>query len=340
MLLKKKNGFTLVELLVVMSIIGLLAAVLVTQVSKMTETARALKCKANLKNLGQAALNYGVDNGRMPWAGSHECTESRGTSGGSVARVDLRRGWVDWTTKAGEIETWPKDYSPGSASYSGNGRMVTYCEGKPGFISVTNGVLWQYMGRDISSYVCEAFRSKVNSVEPIYRSYFMNCYFGYNKNFMPLNALSDGHRQISPNSFHNFDYNFKRNLTADNNKSAASVDVTGERLLLFAELPVTQSGIDPVRAVDGVIETQIIDQNYNIANPMPLAEVIGFNHMVGKRYVAHVVFADGHVDVLYAPLKTSDAQYFKKWTGYLCNGLDVPKNSGQWTLPPKFIDLL
>jgi len=55
------KGFTLVELLVVISILGVLAAALTTQVGRTRASGQAVRCKANLKNLAQAALSYAVD---------------------------------------------------------------------------------------------------------------------------------------------------------------------------------------------------------------------------------------------------------------------------------------
>ena len=46
------NGFTLIELLVVIAIIGLLAAILFPVFARARETARAIQCTSNLKQVG------------------------------------------------------------------------------------------------------------------------------------------------------------------------------------------------------------------------------------------------------------------------------------------------
>jgi prepilin-type N-terminal cleavage/methylation domain-containing protein/prepilin-type processing-associated H-X9-DG protein len=314
MLFRKRTGFTLVELLVVMSIIGVLAAALITQVTKMKETARSMKCKANLKNLAQAALNYGVDHSRMPWAGSHEDVNAVRSSSGFTTRVDLRRGWVDWTTQGGTTEIWPKPYSSG-ASFSSKGTMVASMESQSGYLSVTNGSLWSYMGKDFAAYVCEAHKSKVksesNTRNDIYRSYFMNGYFGYNKDYTPVTR---NYRDVYLNSL-------------ASRGSAAT-------LLLFAEMPIKQSGVDSKLAVDGVLETVIVGYNDGAdTKSKPQREIIGYNHLVGKRYVAHVAFADGHVDVFNLPGDFKDVDKLKAQAYFLCNGYDLPKETKDWKIP-------
>ncbi|MBK6614195.1 type II secretion system major pseudopilin GspG [Ottowia sp.] len=66
--LRRAAGFTLIELMVVLVIIGVLAALIVPNVLDRTDDARATAARTDVHNLMQALKLYKLDNQRFPTA--------------------------------------------------------------------------------------------------------------------------------------------------------------------------------------------------------------------------------------------------------------------------------
>jgi len=61
-----RKGFTMIELMAVLIILGLLATVLVRNFMGQTDKARVITTKANLKILHAAVMQFKMDTGRFP----------------------------------------------------------------------------------------------------------------------------------------------------------------------------------------------------------------------------------------------------------------------------------
>ncbi len=301
----RKLGFTLVELLVVIAIIGILAGALVALSTRAGESARAMRCRVNLKNLTQAVLSTGSSGSWMVHAGSYENCWPAMYGGHYTTMYYERSGWVEWTgrPRGGQIKSMPGSTSRFYAqSRSPNDVAV---------VSITNNAtIFNAVGKDYGTYYCDTHKKTCakKGMNYVVRSYVMNAYFGYD--FRNGKAVTAPFRGIKIGD-----------LSA---RGGAGT------LLMFAELPIYKPGNRFPHEVnikseynsgspcwaDGVLETAI--SGYT-GDSVKNKEYIGFNHLVGKRYVAHVSFADGHVEALVEPSDSSEER-LKDLTEDLCNG--------------------
>jgi prepilin-type N-terminal cleavage/methylation domain-containing protein/prepilin-type processing-associated H-X9-DG protein len=85
----KRRGFTLVELIVVITIIAVLMGIVLPAVQNAREAARRMSCTNNLKQLGIAALHYESDYGVFPTGGRGPVNVGGRPTGATNLMVEL-----------------------------------------------------------------------------------------------------------------------------------------------------------------------------------------------------------------------------------------------------------
>ena len=83
-LLKKQEGFTLLELLIVIVIIGILAVLIIPNLVSGPQRARDSQRKSDLRNIKTALETYYNDNNSYPTAGGASCTPNASGCLGTV----------------------------------------------------------------------------------------------------------------------------------------------------------------------------------------------------------------------------------------------------------------
>src|SRR5438876_1057946 len=91
---RKRRGFTLVELLVVIGIIAILIGILIPALTKARQQAQRAACLSNLKSIAQIMLIYAADNQQQIPLGTNSDTYQASY----FIAVHLGSGEVRWPT--------------------------------------------------------------------------------------------------------------------------------------------------------------------------------------------------------------------------------------------------
>ena len=305
--MKSKKGMTLLEMLVVIGIIGILAAVLLSQFGGATESAKAAQCMNNLRSLSVAVINTATAQTDGVYPSARSVKHKDINSNGKINWY-LFRGWISWT-KNGDVTSRTK--VEGSDIYLGDQSDDNI------WLAITNGAIWTATGKSRAAYNCpvhENLYKKKNGGRAPGWSYVMNSRFGTHTTD---SKQPDYHSwSIRMDGIH-----VKRNVSDKN-----STKVAADKLLMFAEIQALTLENNTVGAPEP--DFSGMGEAGDAVLKSDSGEVIGFNHKVsGGRYAGHVAFADGHVEKFLLPKRGS----LTDLTTYLCQGYDVTFDGAAYT---------
>ncbi len=125
----KKAGFTLIEVLVVVVILGILATIIVPRIMGRPEEARRVKAQVDIKSIETALSMYKIDNGSYPSTEQGLAALVKKPTTGDIPRKWREKGYLAKVPK----DPWGNEYvylSPGS---SGDYDLMSYgSDGEPG----------------------------------------------------------------------------------------------------------------------------------------------------------------------------------------------------------------
>ncbi|MBQ6010858.1 MAG: type II secretion system protein [Kiritimatiellae bacterium] len=308
----RRMGFTLIEMLVVLGILGILIAALLPMIGGSRDSALKAKCQNNMRNLAQAVHSWAQarsDNlGHLPAAGFYRSVDH-------TSRKILYYPHRPWISNKGSISMLNSSTASvflGDIAHFTDSEMD--CRN-----AVTNGAIWHAVGAAFEVYRCpvhaRAFEQKHNR-QPGW-SYMMNQEFGYNQ---------DGGNSAIAFFGATLNANITVATTSTGYRKNGQASRNPDKVLMFAEV----QGLDIDDSKHGVSLKALLDGGGTQTDAVLeyTKEDMGFNHPLGKhKYGGNVAFADGHVETIVMPTKMKA----RDLTRYLCQGYDVPHDGSAYT---------
>ncbi len=147
----RKKAFTLTEMLVVMAIVSILAALLVPSLSRAKDSAHSVACMNNLRSAMMGMIMYLDDNDwKFPSGQMTGAVETIDITGGPfkqlipyIYKEDSLNGMVNGVFPQGFVWECPSDKE--KASFSGKGMPFAGIEFWPGSYGYNYSVAWEYL---------------------------------------------------------------------------------------------------------------------------------------------------------------------------------------------------
>lgn len=301
---KRRFGFTIIELLVVIGIIAVLLAALIPLMSGSRDSALTAKCKNNMHALAQGVISVAQANGEyghFPAAGMYRSIDYKSRK---KKQYYPHRPWISNVGNVSMLNGTIGSIDLGAvAHFMDSDDQVRF--------AITNGAIWEAVN-SVDVYRCPAHANayeKANKGRKPGWSYMMNQEFGFNRN--------------GAGSLSFFGASIKGMITvatgSDGERTKNSAARGHDKVLLLAEIQgvdVSSENLTGIVSGGGIESDAVLEYT---------REDMGFNHPIGKRkWGGNVAFADGHVDTIILPTKETKGISRRDLTRYLCQGYDVP----------------
>ncbi len=265
-----RSAFTLIEMLVVISIIALLAAILFPVFAKVREGGRKTVCLSNLKQLGLAFQQYTSDyGGRFPGSGAYQLWGNPSA-------------WVGGTTDKPIADITDQKPIADPANASGTGYFSA---------SVEKGALFPY-SKSASIYVCPS--NADGAVKKL--TYSMNCAIGLMSNtriVVPGEIVVLVDEEKANDGFFYATDNTTSKATG-NSTDSLTIKHNGGGNLLFADGHVKFYLIDTLPLVDNALNPQAATIKYRTTGDVRFHD---------KRFGSKgSYYISGGVDQCFAPI--------------------------------------